>query len=389
MAGPQVAGPGYVTQTNLLTWPSFVQCEPTIDPLDDRKGIVTYNHVVAGPTQQTWARAIDATGLAIGSDVQMPTSNIRHISGVAGGGFVSCWWDNGPREVYAQLFDAAFAAVTGVITVATIATGTFENSWPIGLNDGAGGFAVSWEERVDGSTWSVKFRRYDASGSPLAAAQEVDGISSGVRAFDHRVTRLTDDTICFEWRRFNGAGDLPNFVQTFDSSMIAPGSSKFQWSATAGVSVAFPKGLFPLDAAGFAIIGGGNVRYFTGVGAATQTISTAAITPLSANYAYVAPNGNFIPPRSDASPYCAVRLYTISAGAYVYEGETVAFSPVPIDDTNGIFVQIGSIEGGNPVVSAGIIETPNPPTTYAGVYQVFGTIPGPNTVLRLPFFLAS
>ncbi len=137
------------------------------------------------------------------------------ITGLAGGGFVVTWTDDGAdgngNGINGQRFDASGNALGPVFRANTFTTGAQNDAIVTALNDG--GFVVTWRsEGQDSNSGGLFSQRYAADGSAVGGEFLVNTTVSG-NQFDPAVTALSNGGWAAAWE---SSGQI--FVQQFNAA---------------------------------------------------------------------------------------------------------------------------------------------------------------------------
>jgi len=143
-----------------------------------------------------FAQRYDANGVALGGEFLVNTTTlgdqVEPAAAIdASGAFVIAWSGNGtgdPDGVFAQRYDANGVAQGGEFLVNTTTAGW--QAHPLLAMNASGGFVVVWETLVAGTvpgffnSSGIFGRRYDASGTPLDAAEFQINTTPSASRFD-------------------------------------------------------------------------------------------------------------------------------------------------------------------------------------------------------------
>jgi Ca2+-binding RTX toxin-like protein len=160
---------------------------------------------VTGETRYSWGDEFAVGGTA-------PTEQLDvHAAGLAGGGFVMSWSDQGADDsrggVKAQLFDASGAEIGDAFLVNTATAGAQYESSVSALS--GGGFVVAWTDAgrtgSDASGTAVKARILDAGGNPVGGEFRVNSAAGGDQA-GASVAGLASGGFVVTWSDRSGTG---------------------------------------------------------------------------------------------------------------------------------------------------------------------------------------
>jgi Ca2+-binding RTX toxin-like protein len=139
-----------------------------------------------------------AAGTAVGAEFRINTHTHldqydSSVAALAGGGFVVTWTSNSTldgdgsgRGIFGQRFTAAGVAVGDEFQVNVVVTNDQSYSSALALQDG--GFLVSWQSLgEDGDAWGIFARRYDANGTALGTAFQVNENGEGNQYHNRQV----------------------------------------------------------------------------------------------------------------------------------------------------------------------------------------------------------
>ncbi|MCW8916435.1 MAG: FG-GAP-like repeat-containing protein [Magnetovibrio sp.] len=156
----------------------------------------------------------DVTVTTENAEYTVSTSNTGQqgspaIAYLESGGHVIVWYSNhsGSNEIYGQIYDAAGIAVGSEFQINTIVAGNEHLNVPkiTALKDG--GFAVSWNaDAVDGSSWAIASRIYNADGSAATAEFQVNTTTSGAQE-QPSVAQLHSGELVYVWTDNNVVTD--------------------------------------------------------------------------------------------------------------------------------------------------------------------------------------
>jgi len=182
-----VSGGGFLGDTDItvLNNGNYVVTSTFGDGADDRIAYRIVSPAGNYVSNLLYAGTTDTNGL----DDNDPT-----VAALSGGGFVIAWTstDTNDRDLQFQVFNAAGANTTGVVTVNGGAT-TDDNNEPqlVALNDG--GFILFWDDDETGNL-EISGQRYNAAGTAVGTTFTV---SAGVNQID--ATLLDDGRVAVTW----------------------------------------------------------------------------------------------------------------------------------------------------------------------------------------------
>jgi hypothetical protein len=183
------------------------------------------------------ARRYDAAGVPQGAEFQVNTYTTLGQSGPAVamgdlGQFVVVWeslgsdgTDTSSWSIQGQRYNGAGVPLVGQFQVDTYTTS--EQEGPAVAMNAGGSFVVAWHSNgsdADSSLYSVRGRRYDATGAPLANDFQVNVATTGEQR-DPRVALDAAGNAVVVWRS-NAAGDADVRAQRYSSAGV--GSGEFQ-----------------------------------------------------------------------------------------------------------------------------------------------------------------
>jgi len=160
-----------------------------------------------GSNKGVFAQRYGADGSEAGDEFQVNTNPkwtqaAPSLAALADGGFVAAWESSGQDGdgfgIYAQRFDASGAKVGDEFRVNTVVANDQINAAVSALDDG--GFVVAWQSNdQDGSDWGIYAQRYDASGSPVYAANSepeggvsIEGVARSGETLQADTSNLSD-----------------------------------------------------------------------------------------------------------------------------------------------------------------------------------------------------
>ena len=174
------------------------------------------------------APTVTLDGSTSGPVMLSPATNYTYPNGfdttaLGDGSFLVTWAgnNNGSYGIYAQRLSAQGVALGEPVQLASGATNTFYNSSDsivsvTAIND-AGAYAVAWI----GQDSSIYAQLFNADGSPLSAAAQLDGDASA-QGIAPQIATLADGGYIVTWYTSNGGGV---YVQRFDDTGVAVGNT--------------------------------------------------------------------------------------------------------------------------------------------------------------------
>jgi hypothetical protein len=212
------------SSTGLKVGPEFLvnttvtggQFSPNISPLSSGGFVVIWTDGSGDPAPDDLgvrAQMFDAGGGKIGGEIVVPElprgdQVLPDVAGLAGGGFVAVWADNGrkPGEdtseygINARLFDATGAAIGGEFTVNT--DGYLYQYRPEVVALAGGGFAVTWydegEQSADHDSLAVRAQVFNASGAKVGGELLVNTVIQGGQT-NPTITATADGGFVIAW----------------------------------------------------------------------------------------------------------------------------------------------------------------------------------------------
>jgi Ca2+-binding RTX toxin-like protein len=174
------------------------------------------------------AQRFDGSGAKIGGELLVNTTTVggqfgASVAGLAGGGFVVSWTDQGGSAVdtdgtalHAQIFDSAGAKVGGEILVPTQTAGTQAVSSVVAL--ASGNFVVVWHSNDNGTDFSIKAQMFDSAGARIGGEFRVETTTIGDQG-NVAATALAGGGFAISWEDFGKgtvAGAAAIVAQLFD-----------------------------------------------------------------------------------------------------------------------------------------------------------------------------
>ncbi len=232
----------------------------------------------------------DSSGNAVGSNTiaNSTTSNAQNRADVAvrqDGSFVVTWTsasqDFGTSlGVYARIFNSSGTALSSEILVNGTTSG--DQTYSSIDADSSGNFNVTWQS-TDASGTGVFARRFNSSGTALAAEFQVNTYTAGSQTYPHMAMNSSGDFIV-TWNEENGkdGGGTGTYAQQFDSAGTRIGGEVLINSTTAGTQ-RFGSAGYVGSSAAFAWQGAGTgdssgifMRRFTTTNFSTLTVNTTS-----------------------------------------------------------------------------------------------------------------
>lgn len=204
---------GSETQVNAFTLEA--QSDPGAAVLSDGGWVVVWTSSEQdGSSTGVYAQRYAADGTAVGGEVRVATTFVNTqadpvVTGLSNGGYVISWEGNGPGDtfgVFAKVFDAAGAAVTGDVLVNSA---TSSSQFDPAITALGTGFVVSYtSSSLDGSSEGIGFQRFDASGT-AQGAETVANVENSSAQSESDITQLADGRFIVVWESNNSgnAGD--------------------------------------------------------------------------------------------------------------------------------------------------------------------------------------
>ncbi|MGL5599680.1 MAG: cadherin domain-containing protein, partial [Silvania sp.] len=178
------------------------------------------------------APTVTLDGSSSGPAILSPGTNYLYLNGfdttaLGDGSFLVTWAgnNNGSYGIYAQRLSAQGVALGEPIQLASSATNMFYNASDsvvsvTAIND-AGAYAVAWTGKDDTSNQtSIYTQLFNADGSPLSAAAQLDGAASA-QDIAPQIATLADGGYIVTWY-ISGGGV---YVQRFDDTGVAVGNT--------------------------------------------------------------------------------------------------------------------------------------------------------------------
>jgi Ca2+-binding RTX toxin-like protein len=165
-----------VTDEFPVNWPSSaLQYDPSVAALAGGHFVITYTDTEDDPGGDVRAVLIGPDGGAVGSN-HVATTNFdddqANVTGLADGGYAVSWTRHlaaGNNDIRLNVYNANGSTRTELVGVATNGNAS-SHSAVAGLAGGS--FVVAWEEALApvGGDTEVRFRRFNADGTPIDAA---------------------------------------------------------------------------------------------------------------------------------------------------------------------------------------------------------------------------
>ena len=247
---------GAEVQVNTNTLDS--QESPSITGLTDGGYVVSWmSYNQDGSGFGIYAQRYNASGVAVGAEVQVNTTSLSNqqqpsITGLTDGGYVVSWMslfqDGSTWGIYAQHYNASGVAVGGEVQVNT--TTLYEQLIPsiTGLTDG--GYVVSWLSVQDGSGYDIYAQHYNASGVAVGGEVQVNSTTLSDQ-FDPSITWLTDGGYVVSWMSFGQDGSgYGIYTKRYDAGGTAldfklqgdVGNNTLTWTGSGNVILAGDSG---------------------------------------------------------------------------------------------------------------------------------------------------
>ncbi|WP_107851448.1 VCBS domain-containing protein [Oceanimonas marisflavi] len=180
-----------------------------------------------------FARLLDNQGIAVAVNgstdefqVNSTTASNQWVASVGAlddGGFVIAWQspDGSNDGIFAQRFDGDGNALGGEFQVNLYTESLQQNARVQGLSDG--GFVILWQSNgVDGNSWGISGRRYDAGGLALDDEFVVNTLTSGSQT-NPAVTLRADGALVAVWQ---DSGQLMQKVIEHTATLPATGQDQ-------------------------------------------------------------------------------------------------------------------------------------------------------------------
>jgi len=253
------------------------------------------------PSYEIFARRYNRDGSPLGPAFQVNESTAGDqrrpaVALLAGGGFVVAWDSFAPspapgegRQIYLRRFDAGGAPLAGDERANARADGG--RYAPALAAAPAGGFALAWHGAVSGDDDGVAFRRFDAGGAPLDAAERLPYGPEAASADQSDAALAFDDSgaLAIAWESYS-------YEEATDKAVYSVAASRY---AASGAALATARALAtggdvdaPCDPAVAAGLGGRAVVAWASAGGiylarldapgGTLTVSPATAAPRTA-----------------------------------------------------------------------------------------------------------
>ena len=266
----------------------------------DAAGHVTTQTVTVSVTDvDEIAPTVTLDGSSTGPVMLSPATSYIYPNGfdttaLGDGSFLVTWAgnNNGSYGIYAQRLSAQGVALGDPVQLASGATNTYSNELDsvisvTAIND-AGAYAVAWTGKNGASTdSSIYTQLFNADGSPISAAVQLDGAASA-QDIAPQIATLTDGGYLVTWYINNGGV----YVQRFDDAGVAVGNT-VPLAAPGSSNNASPQ-LTVLDSGGYVLTWQGQtsgdyhiyVQQFdaTGTASTTNPVVLDATTGNTSNY---------------------------------------------------------------------------------------------------------
>ncbi|GJL37317.1 hypothetical protein TUM17576_41370 [Enterobacter hormaechei] len=266
----------------------------------DAAGHVTTQTVTVSVTDvDEIAPIVTLDGSSTGPVMLSPATSYIYPNGfdttaLGDGSFLVTWAgnNNGSYGIYAQRLSAQGVALGDPVQLASGATNTYSNELDsvisvTAIND-AGAYAVAWTGKNGASTdSSIYTQLFNADGSPISAAVQLDGAASA-QDIAPQIATLTDGGYLVTWYINNGGV----YVQRFDDVGVAVGNT-VPLAAPGSSNNASPQ-VTVLDSGGYVLTWQGQtsgdyhiyVQQFdaTGTASTTNPVVLDATTGNTSNY---------------------------------------------------------------------------------------------------------
>ena len=199
----------------------------------DAAGHVTTQTVTVNVTDvDEIAPTVTLDGSSTGPVMLSPATSYIYPNGfdttaLGDGSFLVTWAgnNNGSYGIYAQRLSAQGVAMGDPVQLASGATNTYSNELDSVISvtaiNNAGAYAVAWTGKNGASTdSSIYTQLFNADGSPISAAVQLDGAASA-QDIAPQIATLTDGGYLVTWYINNGGV----YVQRFDDAGVAVGNT--------------------------------------------------------------------------------------------------------------------------------------------------------------------
>jgi len=199
----------------------------------DAAGHVTTQTVTVNVTDvDEIAPTVTLDGSSTGPVMLSPATSYIYPNGfdttaLGDGSFLVTWAgsNNGSYGIYAQRLSAQGVAMGDPVQLASGATNTYSNASDSVISvtaiNSAGAYAVAWVGKEGSSNdSSIYAQLFNADGTPLSAAAQLDGTAS-VQDIAPQIATLTDGGFIVTWS-ISGGGI---YVQRFDDAGVAVGNT--------------------------------------------------------------------------------------------------------------------------------------------------------------------
>ncbi|KPG94797.1 hypothetical protein AEQ67_21840 [Pseudomonas sp. RIT-PI-q] len=208
------------------------QLSPSVAALAGGGYVVSWvSYSQDGSGNGIYAQIFDASGAAVTGEVRVNSSTFDNqeqpaIGALGDGGYVVTWMSNGQDGngygIYAQRYDVGGTAVGSEVRVNSTTLGSQEQPVISGLSDG--GYVVSWmSSGQDGSGYGIYAQRYDASGTAVGSEVRVNSTTPGSQE-QPAISGLSDGGYVVSWMSNGQDGSgFGIYSQRYDSGGVAVG----------------------------------------------------------------------------------------------------------------------------------------------------------------------
>lgn len=174
-----------------------------------------------------YAQRYDAAGNAIGGEVQVNTETLDEqfsskVTALQDGGFVITWTSGGHQDgawngIFAQRYDVNGAAVGTEIQVNTSNMSDQHSPAVAGLNDG--GYVVVWKSEAPDNSFGICAQRFDAAGNAVGGEIAMVGSDNWFYQEAPDVTALANGGFLVTWESYGQDGSGAGiFARRFDAN---------------------------------------------------------------------------------------------------------------------------------------------------------------------------
>lgn len=191
----------------------------------------------------------DANGAAVGGEfvvnsTQMESGMISYpyVATLADGGFVAVWGGDETTPGHSMThvgrrFDSSGTPVGADFVISANHDFASSELSVAALSDG--GFIVNWKEHATNGTYSVLGQRYDAAGTALGGAFQINTSALTYETTyggtsNNNIAGLADGGFVATWAGFDAAGSRGVFAQRYDAAGLRVGSETLVNTTTSG-----------------------------------------------------------------------------------------------------------------------------------------------------------